>query len=202
MAEQPLLDGQPAAVAPERAVVPEDPVAGHDDGHRVVVQRVAGGAGGPGRPRPDGHLRVGGHAARGDLRGRVQHPAVEGRQIAQVHREIEVEPLAGEVAVQGPTHVVQLGGLDERHVAMLGEQPLEELVLALHVAQDLEPARSRRQAEDADGGIVHHRVAQRLAAASGQLAERAPDDPLDRLPLVCRGAAHGSLTFSLSRLVA
>src|SRR5262249_56691472 len=90
-------DLEPARVAAERAPRRDHAVAGDDDRHRVVAERLSDGAASARLPDAACDLAVGHHLARGDPGGGEQHPALEGADVAEVDLDLESPPLAGEV---------------------------------------------------------------------------------------------------------
>src|SRR5690242_5540000 len=81
------------AVAAERAVTGDHPVARHEQADRAPADGTADGAGGARLPDPACDLAVARRRPAGDRAHAVEHPPVERREVADVHgdrREVHV----------------------------------------------------------------------------------------------------------------
>src|SRR5215475_10284397 len=110
MAEQPLFAVQAPAVAGERAVRADHPVAGHDDRDRVAPVGQPDGAGGDRRlTQRGGYLAVADRLAVRDPGELGPHGELE-RRAARRERQVERGALAREVLTQLRGHRTEPAG--------------------------------------------------------------------------------------------
>src|SRR5262245_61842154 len=100
--QQPALrfQSRSAAIAAQAAPAGDDAMAGNDNRHRVMRQRLAHGTAGfwPAHFRRD--TLISPHLTWCDPAGRVQNIALKRSERRQIHRQVKIESCSGEVGAQ------------------------------------------------------------------------------------------------------